>query len=230
MLDATGRSGAARVTVRIVPADAPNTAPRPESLTARAVAGTSVRIPVPTSGIDPDGDSVMLMGASEPAPELGRIVSAHGTWIEYLPDEGAVGTDRFRYQVMDPSGAVGTAEVLVGVAAPTDRNQPPYAVDDQVDVRPEREIEVPVLENDSDPESDELSLVPDSIEPTTDIEVLPPDEHRSAQRITAVAPAEPGTHTILHRITDGQLASAATLTVRVDPNAPLLEQIGRAHV
>ena len=225
VLDATGRSGAARVTVRIVPADAPNTAPRPESLTARAVAGTSVRIPVPTSGIDPDGDSVMLMGASEPAPELGRIVSAHGTWIEYLPDEGAVGTDRFRYQVMDPSGAVGTAEVLVGVAAPTDRNQPPYAVDDQVDVRPEREIEVPVLENDSDPESDELSLVPDSIEPTTDIEVLPPDEHRSAQRITAVAPAEPGTHTILHRITDGQLASAATLTVRVDPNAPLLEPI-----
>ncbi|MGP9746359.1 Ig-like domain-containing protein [Brachybacterium sp. AOP29-B2-41] len=221
VVDETGRSGAARLTVRIVPIDASNAPPRPENLVARAVAGAPVRIPVSTTGIDPDGDSVMLMGISDPVPELGEVTSATGHWIEYVPFEGSVGTDRFRYQVMDRSGAVGTAEVLIGTAAPSEQNQPPYAVDDVIDVRPEREVQAQVLENDSDPEGDALTLLHETVSATTDLEVVPQAEGERTDLITVVTPAEAGTHPVLHEISDGQLSSAATLTVRVDPNAPL---------
>src|SRR5699024_10173305 len=104
--------------ITIVPRDAENTPPQPKNLTARTVAGSTVRIPVETTGIDPDRDSVMLSGITSPMPELGEIVSANGKWIEYRPYEDSRGTDRFRYQVMARHGAIGTAEVLVGVAAP----------------------------------------------------------------------------------------------------------------
>ncbi|GAA4531011.1 Ig-like domain-containing protein [Brachybacterium paraconglomeratum] len=221
VVDDTGRSGAARLTVRIVPADASNAPPRPKNLVARAVAGAPVRILVSTTDIDPDGDSVMLMGVSAPAPELGEVTSATGQWIEYVPFEGSVGTDRFRYQVMDRFGAVGTAEVLVGIAAPSAQNQPPYAVDDVIDVRPEREVQVPVLENDSDPEGDTLALVHEAVISTTGLEVVPPAEGERIDQLTVVTPAEAGTHPVLYEISDGQLSSAAALTVKVDPNAPL---------
>lgn len=224
-VDQTGRDGSSRLRVRIIPADAEDTPPQPQNLVARAVAGSPVRIPVPTTGIDAEGDSVMLMGISEPAPQLGEITSATGQWIEYVPYPDAVGTDTFRYQVMDASGAIGTAEVLVGVAAPPELNQPPYAVDDELDVRPGREIQIPVLMNDSDPEEDALQLLHDSVTPLTDIEVIPPAEGRSSDRITVMTPEEPGTHTLTYEVSDGQLTSAATVTLRVDPGAPLRDPI-----
>src|SRR5699024_11843589 len=142
-----------------VPRAAPDTPPRLENLTARTVAGSPVRTPVPTNGIDPDGDSVMLTGIASPTPELGEVTKATGEWIEYVPHEDSVGTDRFRYQAMDRNGAVGMGEVLVGVAQPNAVNQPPHAVDDTVEGRPDREGQIPVPENDSDPEGASLQAV-----------------------------------------------------------------------
>ena len=225
VIDETGRTGSARVNVTIVPREAENTPPRPENLTARAVAGTPVRIPVKTTGIDPDGDSVMLTGIASPAPTLGEVTEANGEWIEYVPHEGSVGTDRFRYQVMDRHGAIGTAEVLVGVAAPTSQNQAPYAVDDTVEVRPDREVQIPVLENDTDPEGDALGIVRDDVKATSDIEVVEPEEDAEDNNVTVTTPAEEGTHTVLYSATDQQLKSSATATVKVAENAPLLAPV-----
>lgn len=220
VIDETGRTASARATITVTAEDAPNTPPRPENLEARTVSGQSVRIPLTTTGVDADGDSVMLMGITSPAPTLGEVTSTSGGWIEYIPHEGAVGTDRFRYQVMDRYGAVGTAEVLVGIARPSSLNQPPFAIDDTVDVRPDRVVQVPVLDNDTDPEGSDLAIVHDQVEPTTDIEVLPPRSDRSDPFVTVQTPSEPGTHTVLYSASDGQLSSPALVTFRVDPNAP----------
>src|SRR5699024_1128058 len=225
VVDETGRTGSALAYITIVPRDAENTPPRPENLTARAVAGTSVRIPVRTTGIDPDGDSVMLTGAASPMPTLGEITSANGEWIEYVPHEDSVGTDRFRYQGMDRHGAIGTAEVLVGIAAPTDRNQAPCAVDDTVEVRADRAVRIPVLDNDTDPEGDPLGIVRGDVEPMTDIEYVEPPEGTEDNLVTVTTPAEEGTHTVLYSATDEQLKSSATATVKVAANAPLLSPV-----
>ncbi|MBP2383463.1 Ig-like domain-containing protein [Brachybacterium sacelli] len=227
VVDETGRDGAARATIEIVPQDAANSPPKPENLEARTVAGSTVRIPVPTSGIDPDGDSAMLTGITSPTPQLGEVVSANGEWIEYKPYEDSSGTDRFRYQVMDRFGEVGTAEVLVGVAQPNEMNQPPYAVDDTVEVRPDREIQIPVLENDTDPEGSPLSVVRGDVEAMTDIEIPDPEDEQIEGVVTATTPAEPGTHSLLYSASDGQLKSSASVTIKVDPEAPLRSPIAR---
>ncbi|MDN5685931.1 MAG: Ig-like domain-containing protein [Brachybacterium sp.] len=227
VMDETGRDGAARVTIQIVPRDASNSPPEPENLEARTVAGSTVRIPVPTSGIDPEGDSVMLTGITSPTPQLGVVESANGEWIEYTPYEDSAGTDRFRYQVMDRYGAIGTAEVLVGVAQPNEMNQPPYAVDDTVEVRPDREIQIPVLENDTDPEGTPLSVVREDVEAMTEIEVADPEDEKIEGVVTATTPSEPGTHTLLYSASDGQLKSSASVTVEVDPDAPLRSPVAR---
>ena len=227
VVDATGRTGSALTYITIVPRDADNSAPRPNNLTARTVAGTPVRIPVQTTGIDPEGDSVMLTGVTSPMPSLGEIVSANGEWIEYLPYDDSVGTDRFRYQVMDRHGAIGTAEVLVGVASPNERNQAPYAVDDAVEVRPDREVQIPVLENDTDPESDPLSVVRADVETMTEIQEHPPADDAEDGYVTVTTPSEPGTHTVLYSASDKQLKSSATVTIKVARNAPLRSPVAR---
>lgn len=225
-IDETGRSGSARLSLTIVPRDAANTPPRPENLTARTVAGSPVRIPVPTTGIDPDGDSVMLTGIASPTPELGEVTKATGEWIEYVPHDDAVGTDRFQYQVMDRNGAVGMGEVLVGIAQPNTVNQPPYAVDDIVEVRPDREVQIPVLENDTDPEGAPLHVVRDDVEAMTDITVHDSEDQADGM-VTVTTPSESGTHTVLYSASDGQLKDSATITIKVDENAPLRNPIAR---
>lgn len=225
-VDATGRQARARVTITVVPRDAPNSAPRPENLTARTVAGTPVRIPVRTTGIDPDGDSVMITGLTSPTPALGEVTEANGEWIEYVPFEGSTGTDRFRYQVMDRGGAIGTGEVLVGIAPPNGVNQPPYAVDDVLEVRPDREVQAFPLENDTDPEGTPLSVDHGQVESLSGIEVLPADSGPESA-VTVRTPSEPGTHTVLYAASDGQLTSPASITVKVDPNAELKNPVAR---
>ncbi len=225
-VDATGRTGSARLSIRIVPADAGNEPPRPENLTARTVAGTPVRIPVRTTGIDPDGDSVVLMGTTSPTPTRGDVTKATGEWIEYVPHEGEVGTDRFRYQVMDRHGAIGTAEVLVGIAEPAKQNQPPFAVDDVIEARPDRELQIPVLANDTDPEGQPLSVDHSQVEATTDIEVLDPAGSQEGM-VTVRTPAQSGTHTVLYAASDGQLTSPGMITVKVDENAQPRAPIAR---
>ena len=51
---------------------ADNSAPVPQTVTARVVAGQSVRITVPLTGIDPDGDSVQLVGVAS-NPDKGSV-------------------------------------------------------------------------------------------------------------------------------------------------------------
>lgn len=226
-VDETGRKGSSFLTVQIIPADASNAPPRPENLIARTVAGTAVRIPVPTTNIDPDGDSVMLMGITSPAPQLGEVISANGEWIEYLPHDDSVGTERFRYQVMDRNGAVGTAEVLVGIAQPNGVNQPPYAEDDVVEVRPGREVQVSVLDNDSDPEGAPLGVVAEDTEALTEIHVHGEAEAAAENMVTVTTPEENGTHQVLYSVTDSQLKSTGTVTIKVSENAPLRSPIAR---
>lgn len=228
VIDETGRTGSALVHITIIPRDAENSPPKPDNLTARTVAGTPVRIPVPTTGIDPDGDSVMLVGAASPMPTLGEITSANGEWIEYTPFDDSVGTDRFRYQVMDRDGAIGTAEVLIGVAAPSEKNQAPYAVDDAVEVRPDREVQIPVLDNDTDPEGDSLHVVRGDVDVMTEIEEhAPAEDAEDDGYISVTTPAEPGTHTVLYAASDGQLKSSASATIKVANNAPLRAPVAR---
>jgi hypothetical protein len=137
---------------------ASNTAPAPRTVTARVFTGETVRVEVPLSGIDPDGDSVQLVGQSS-SPERGNVVASGATWFDYEAGAYTAGTDSFEYTVVDALGAQSTAVVRIGVATRADAARNPVAVEDLVVTRPNRTVTVPVLDNDSDPDGGSLEIV-----------------------------------------------------------------------
>lgn len=134
-----------------------NSAPAPKAVTARVLAGDTVRIPIPLGGTDPDGDSVQLLG-QESNPDRGAVVERGGDWLEYEAGEYSAGTDTFQYAVVDALGARATGSIRVGIAPRLDGARAPIAIGDVVTVRPGRTISVRVLENDSDPDGGALAL------------------------------------------------------------------------
>ena len=126
------------------------------------VAGGTVRIPVPLDGIDPDGDSVQLTGIDS-TPTMGTA-TAGSNFIDFIAAGDGAGTDTFRYKVMDRQGAVNTGTVTVGIAPRGEDNQKPTPVDDEVQVRPGRQIAVDATANDTDPDGDLIRILTDSIE------------------------------------------------------------------
>lgn len=216
--DEAGNFASSSVEVEVVADDAQaNGAPQPEDLSAWAVAGDEVRVPVPIDGIDPDGDSVTLVGLKL-APSKGTA-EVGAAWISYTPSPDASGTDTFSYIVEDRYGAQSTARVRVGVAPPSPVNQPPGAVEDTAQARPDRAVTVDVLANDADPDGDPLEIVPGSIQ------VAGGDASRVEQRdqlIVVRTPPEGGMTTVSYRVHDGRGGeSQGMLTVDSSPDAPL---------
>ena len=144
------------VTFEVIPDSDRNEAPRPRTLNAWTSAGQAVTIPVTLGGIDPDGDSVTLVGVDS-SPTQG-VATASATWIDYTPNRGAVGTDTFTYTVEDRKGARASARVRVAISPSPATNQNPVAVPDTVQARPDRVLNINVLSNDVDPDGDTPSL------------------------------------------------------------------------
>ena len=207
-------TAAVDVSVRAVDPET-NASPVPAAVTARAVAGETIRIRVPLAGTDADGDSVQLLG-EESAPELGVVSDRGVDWIEYRAGEYSAGTDTFRYAVVDALGAKAAGSIRVGIAAPLDAARPPIATPDEVFVRPGRTLMVRVLANDSDPGGGELSVL--DIQPTTGDAVA--DIDGDVVRITV--PNAEGTYGFLYTIQNERLATAGSyLTVTASEEAPL---------
>lgn len=216
-----GQTASAQVRIRVNPLDSGNSAPVPEDLTARVLAGKTVRIPVPLEGIDPDGDSVGLAGLDR-APALGTAVIKADA-IEYSAGAASSGTDTITYVVQDRLGARATGTASIGIAPTSDANQPPYAVDDEATVRPGRSLSIDVLKNDSDPDGDRLAFGEGGL--TTEAEL---DLGIREGRLRIQAPETEGTAVVRYTITDGRGGSATgTVTVTVDADAPLLPPVAR---
>ncbi|MFF2676487.1 Ig-like domain-containing protein [Arthrobacter koreensis] len=221
--DSSGQSDSAQVRINILPRDdEKNTPPVPRNLEGRAIAGTTVRIPVPLNGLDADGDSVYLDGIAA-APALGAAVPGPD-YIDYTASASGRGTDSFTYTVRDRLGLVNSGTVRVGIAPAAEANQKPVAVNDAVTVRPGREVAVPVLANDSDPDGDPISLDPDGMsaqEPSMDARADGP-------RVRFTVPDEPGTYNVRYAVKDNRGGSAnGNVAVVSDPNAELLAPIAR---
>lgn len=216
--DSSHAGGTARVVVNILP-NGPkgNRAPQPKPVEWRAVSGQIVKIPLAAIDADPDGDPVSFSRVVE-QPTLGRVVNSGVDWIEYEANPEAVGTDSFSVQIADQFGATGRLDIRVGVAQKEPVNQRPAALDDTVFVKPGRTIQVPVLANDSDPDGDELILLPkissmDDSAKVVDgfIEVTSPRVQNGGQKSTAVN----------YSVTDGLGGfSRALLVVTASDNAP----------
>ncbi|MFD2797443.1 Ig-like domain-containing protein [Promicromonospora vindobonensis] len=221
--DPNGQRDSAQVTITVVD-DPENVAPQPPDTTARVLAGASTRVALPLEGSDPDGDHVTLEAVTDP-PTQGTVDIVDGQ-LEYTVAETGAGPDEIGYSVTDTRGATAGGTVTVGIAAPPQVNQPPLAVDDEVSVRPGRTIGIDALENDSDPNGDQVGLVPRSFEGAGALDPVVTDD-----LVVVTAPDEEGTHTFYYGVEDSFAARATgAITVEVSRDAPLLPPVARDDV
>lgn len=212
-----GQTAQARVTMSVREIDAAtNNAPTPRRVTARVLAGETVRIEIPLSGVDPDGDSVQLIGIAS-NPEKGSVLSVGPGFIEYEAGDYSTGTDVFSYSVTDALGARAEGTVRVGISPPLEGTRNPVANTDEVTVRPGRSVSVQVLANDSDPDGSPLTVT--TVEPNTDATTAIIEE---GAIVTITPPPAEGDYSVIYTIqNESGGTSSAFVYVNVDADAPL---------
>ena len=159
--DSSGATATGYLAVTIEPPpskDHPDQAPVPEEVDTRETAGDIAVIQIPVYGVDPDGDSVTVTGVTVP-PALGRVVAIGPDTISYQSYPDSVGTDTFTYQVADPYGLTGTAQVRIGILPPGPP-QPPVAVDDVISAPPGVPLHWNVLASDYVAPGDTATVLP----------------------------------------------------------------------
>ncbi len=211
-----GQAATAVVRIAVREADAAtNNAPVPSTVTARVLAGETVRIRIPLAGTDPDGDSVQLLGQAS-NPQKGAVVATESDTIVYQAGDYSAGTDTFTYSVIDGLGSRATGTIRVGISARIDGARNPVAIVDEVIVRPGVTVSVQVLANDSDPDGSPLTVV--SAEPNDEVttaEIL-------GDLVQVTPPSIPGTYGVIYSIENATGGTSQNfIRVRVAENAPL---------
>lgn len=150
-----GKGGVEEETVTVTVTAGPNLAPVAADDTAATQNGTPVVIAVLANDTDADGDTLSVSAAG-PASSGIVAVNPNGT-VTYTPDAGFSGTDTFTYTVSDGAGGFDSAVVSVNVAGGI--NAAPNAADDMAATSADTHVIIDVLANDSDPDSDPLSVI-----------------------------------------------------------------------
>ncbi|MDE2865669.1 MAG: tandem-95 repeat protein [Gemmatimonadota bacterium] len=169
------------------------------------------RVDVLANDDDPDrGDRIRVVSVGAPEHGQAQVVGA-GAAVHYAPDPNYHGPDRFTYVVADAGGLTDTATVEVTV---TPVNDAPGAADDQATTREDEAVEIPVLDNDADPDGDRLRVR--SVSPAghgtaevagggTHVSYVPDPNYHGPDRFTYVVADA------------GGLADTATVEVTVTP-------------
>jgi Ca2+-binding RTX toxin-like protein len=160
-------------------------------------------------GNDSDGDGDMLDVVAFTPPSHGTLVENPDGTFTYEPDPDYNGPDSFTYTISDGNGATDTATVNITVDPVNDA---PEAMDDVADTPEDTPVVIDVLENDTDPDGDPLTVTgassPDgtvTINPDGTLTFTPDENFNGPTEITyTVSDGNGGTDT-------------ATVTVDVTP-------------
>jgi hypothetical protein len=117
----------------------------------------AVTVYVLANDSDPDSDALTISSVTAPANGTAAVISSA---VLYTPAAGYNGSDSFSYTVSDGHGGSATASVSVTVTAPPPPppNRPPVAANDSATTPQDTGVNVSVLANDSDPDSDPLTV------------------------------------------------------------------------
>ncbi|MCI1935883.1 MAG: cadherin-like domain-containing protein [Bifidobacteriaceae bacterium] len=214
--DSSGNSASSTITLKVHKKNAQTKRkPQPKDIEARVVAGRKAKIPIPLTGIDHDGDDVTLLGLGNIAPLQGRITEVGADYLIYEAYPDSSGTDTFHYAVEDWSGQRVTAQVRVGILKASVGNGV-VARDDMIQMRPDREVDVPVILNDLS-ESDDSLVLQGNLETRGIGNVT-----LEGNLVKFTTPHQQGDYYVTYTVeNEAGIADTATLTVRVSATAPL---------
>jgi large repetitive protein len=217
--DGRGGEDTASAFVAVRPLVAPNSAPVAGDDSILGQAGGAITGSVLDNDSDPDDDPLTVVGNTTPAN--GRLFIGPDGTFAYLPNPGFTGEDSFTYTVSDGKGGTDTATVTLKV------NAAPEANDDPVLVQEGAPITGNVLDNDSDPEGNPLTIVGNTT-PQNGTLVLNPDGS-----FTYTPDADfTGEDSFTYEVSDGdggRSSATVTFTVNAAPEAnddPLVVQTG----
>lgn len=146
--DGLGRNETATVLVQVLPVQDPPVAVKDQVVTTK---NTQIIIDPLSNDYDPDGDEISLQGFFQPAH--GTAQDLGDGRVLYTPKQDWIGFDSFIYVISDGNGHTAISTVYIEVI---EQNQPPVAVNDQITTQKNTPITVPVLDNDYDPDGDQL--------------------------------------------------------------------------
>ena len=130
-----------------------NSGPNAVDDSATTMQGVPVTLTTLANDSDPEGDTLTITSVG--TPSNGTAVISGGEII-YTPNPGFTGVDTFTYTISDGNGGTATATETVTVTAKP--NLPPIAVDDKESTGCSA-MTINVLNNDSDPDGDTLSII-----------------------------------------------------------------------
>ena len=132
-----------------------NNDPEAEDDSATTDEDTPVTIDVLDNDFDPDGDPLTLDDYDASSTQGGTVSCTVAGECTYTPAGDFNGSDTFGYTAGDGRGGAGSATVTV-IVNPV--NDPPVAVDDSATTGEDSAVQIDVLDNDSDPDGDTLSV------------------------------------------------------------------------
>ncbi|SEK95277.1 conserved repeat domain-containing protein [Stigmatella aurantiaca] len=201
--DGNGGTDTATVTVTII--NNPPTA-NDDAVTVPANSTGTVVDVLGNDTTAPDtGETLTVTAVTQPTS--GTVTLVNGV-VTYTPNPGFIGTDTFTYTISDGNGGTDTATVTVTVAL----NNPPDGKEDSYEVYPGGDpIELPVLDNDTDPDPGDTLTV---------IEVTQPGNGKVTLENGKVRyqpdPGFTGTDTFTYTVSDGKGGTdVVTVTVTV---------------
>ncbi|AOY81572.1 Ig-like domain-containing protein [Moorena producens JHB] len=190
-----------------------NEAPVAVDDTATTGENTPVDIDVLANDTDADGEQLTLNINNQGANGTAEVNDVDGT-ITYTPNADFTGTDTFTYEVSDDNNPPVSATVNVEV---TNVNQPPEPANDTATTTSNTAVDINVLANDSDPDSDPLTVTiePQEFNGTAEVNQDNTITYRPNGDFT-------GTDTFTYQVSDGtNPAVTATVNVEVtNPNQP----------
>jgi len=185
---------------------AANVAPVAQNDTASTAPGTDVVVDVLANDTDGNGDTLSVVGLTQPANGSATVVAGG---VRYVPNSGFTGTNTFTYRASDGALESNTATVTVTVAAP---NLAPTAGNDSATTLEDTAVTIAVLGNDSDPEGQPLTVQLAS-QPSSGSAVV----NTNDQTVTYAPSLNfKGQVSFTYRASDGvNLSNLATVTVTV---------------
>ena len=167
---------------------------------------------------DEDGDELTTTGLTQPTK--GTVVYTNNIGspdnVTYTPFTNVSGTDRFTYQVSDPSGLTDTATVNV-----TFENNAPVANDDSASLSRTQATVMNIGDNDSDEDGDELTTT--GLTQPTKGTVVYTNNIGSPDNVTYTPFTNvSGTDRFTYQVSDPSgLTDTATVNVTFENNAPV---------
>lgn len=202
--DGNGGSASATVAVTVT---AVNDTPIANADTATTNEDTLVNINVIANDTDPESNGLSVTAASASNGQV--VVQSSDQSLNYTPTSNFNGSDTINYTISDGNGGTANGTVTVTVTAVNDN---PIAVNDTATTNEDTLVNITVLTNDSDPESDLLNITAASASSgVTSI--------RSATSIDYTPNANfNGSDTINYTISDNNGGTAtATVAVTITP-------------